>query len=113
MIEKYPQIKLKIGTCVFKQNFNDLENIGTLLLDLNYEKKIGENDSIWKFYEIQRLGKGENDPILDTMLIETKDFNEKIDKLKEIFSGKIKILFIKGAIKNLSVQQVLKIIVIL
>ncbi len=91
ILEKYPQIKLKIGTCVFKQNFDDLENIGNLLLKLNYEKRIRENESIWKLYQIRRLGKGESDPILDTMLIETSDFNEKVDKLKKKFSGKIKV----------------------
>lgn len=91
ILEKHPQIKIKIGTCVFKQNFGDLENIGNLLLKLGYEKKIKENESIWKLYQIRRLGKGENDPILDTMLIETSDFNEEVDRLKEKFSGKIKI----------------------
>lgn len=91
ILEKYPQIKLKVGTCVFKQNFGDLENIGNLLLKLGYEKKIKENESIWKLYQIRRLGKGENDPILNTMLIETSDFNEEVDRLKEKFSGKIKI----------------------
>jgi MoaA/NifB/PqqE/SkfB family radical SAM enzyme len=91
ILEKYPQIKLKIGTCVFKQNFDDLENIGNLLLGLNYEKKIKENESIWKLYQIRRLGKGKNDPILDTMLIKTPYFNKKVDELKKKFSGKIKI----------------------
>lgn len=91
ILEKYPQIKLKIGTCVFEQNFDDLENIGNLLLKLNYEKRVKENESMWKLYQIRRLGKGKNDPILDTMLIGTSDFNEKVDKLKKKFSGKIKI----------------------
>lgn len=91
IIEKQPQIKLKIGTCVFRQNFDDLDAIGNLLLDLNYDKRIQQKESLWKLYQIKRLGKGENDPILDTMLIETSDFNKKIDKLKKKFSGKIKI----------------------
>lgn len=91
ILENHPQIKLKVGTCVFKQNFGDLENIGNLLLKLGYEKKIKENESIWKLYQIRRLGKGENDPILDTMLIETPAFNEEVDRLKQKFSGKIKI----------------------
>ncbi|KKP79759.1 MAG: hypothetical protein A2271_00445 [Candidatus Moranbacteria bacterium RIFOXYA12_FULL_35_19] len=94
ILEKFPQIQLRIGTCVFKQNFDDLENIGNLLLDLKYGKRIKENESIWKLYQIQipRLGKGENDAILDSMLIETSDFNKKIDNLVEKFAGKIKVV---------------------
>jgi len=94
ILEKCPQIQLRIGTCVFKQNFDDLEKIGNLLLDLNYGKRIKENESVWKLYQIQipRLGKGENDAILDSMLIKTSDFNKKIDKLVEKFAGKIKVV---------------------
>ncbi|MFA6064913.1 MAG: radical SAM protein [archaeon] len=93
VLKKYPKIKLKIGTCVFKQNIEDLENIGNLLLKLGFEKRFKQK-STWKLYQITRFGKGKNDPLLDSMILDNITFKKKMKQLKKIFAGKINLVSI-------------------
>jgi len=93
VIKKYPKIKLKIGTCVFQQNIDDLENIGNLLLQIGYAKRFKQK-SVWKLYQITRFGKGKDDPLLNSMLLDNNKFKQKMKQLKNKFAGKINIISI-------------------
>ncbi len=88
--QKYPEINVKIGTCVFKQNLNDLPALGKTLLDQGFGKRFPTR-GVWKLYQITRFGAGKNDPELDSMLISDKEFREMASQVKKTFENKINI----------------------
>lgn len=76
-----PKIKVKIGTVVSKINIDDLQNIKNILCNNDYIP------DVWRLYEFSPLGDGKINR--EQFEIETKDFIEATNKLKE---GKCPIL---------------------
>ncbi|MDD4082018.1 MAG: radical SAM protein [Sphaerochaetaceae bacterium] len=95
LINNYPNIHIKIGTCVFKQNIRDLENIGNLLIKMGFNSK-NKNKYVWKLYQITKFGNGANDQLLPSMLLKNAEFKQKVKQVKEKFSGQIKIVSISS-----------------
>ena len=95
VIKNYPKLHIKIGTCVFKQNINDLENIGKLLIKMGFGSK-NKNKYVWKLYQITKFGHGTNHAALPSMLLKNEEFKQKVKQIKKRFSKQIKIVSISS-----------------
>lgn len=94
--EKYPTLPVKIGTCVFKPNAEDVPNIGDVLLQHGFEKRF-PNLGVWKLYQATKFGAGKNDPEWPEMEVTKEEFESVSEKCKKRYEGKISFTSISSA----------------
>lgn len=88
-LDKYtPDIKVKIGTCVFKQNIEDLPKLGEVLLERGFGSRYPDR-GVWKLYQITRFGAGKDDKLLDSMLLTDHEFRQMANTVESMFKGNI------------------------
>jgi len=90
MNEAYPNIHIKVGTCVFKQNAFDVPNIGWVLLRHGFNWRY-PHKGVWKLYQITRFGAGKDDPEWSNMKITKDEFQEVVNKALALYKNKISI----------------------
>jgi hypothetical protein len=72
--EKYPKIKIKIGTVVSQYNINELEELGEKL------SKILRKNDVWRLYQFSPIGIGKLNE--SDFFIDEDKFNSEIKKIK-------------------------------
>lgn len=88
--KNYPEINVKIGTCVFRQNIADMPSMGEMLLRNEFGFRYPDR-GVWKLYQITRFGAGRDDALLDSMLVSDSEFNAMAERVKHKFARKISI----------------------